>query len=239
MKNCLKLAELLAFPSFCKLCSRLLERKREKVVCESCLNKLKPSCSPFCICCGRYFAGFAPYHVCKQCLENRPPYALHRSCGHYDRELRGVLLLFKYRGFRCLGRDLVLFLLNVLGEEHSLWWGLDMIIPVPLHPRRQRKRGFNQSEILVTELGKIKGIRYENKMLIKTSNRPPQTTLDAKKRWRNLQGAFQVKNSKGIQGKKILLVDDVFTTGATLSECSKMLLRSGAGAVCAITLAQA
>jgi len=235
----LKFAELLAFPSFCKLCSKLLEEKQEKVVCASCLNKLKPSCSPFCICCGRFFAGSVPSHICKQCLEQRPPYTLHRSCGRYDRELRDVLLLFKYREFRSLGRDLVLFLLNVLGEEHSLWWGLDVIVPVPLHPRRKRKRGFNQSEIMAVELAKITGIRCENRMLIKTSNRVPQTTLGAKKRWMNLRGAFQVRKKAGVREKKILLVDDVFTTGATMFECSKTLMRSGARAVSAVTLAQA
>jgi ComF family protein len=234
-----KLAELLIFPTFCKLCTTLLDGKEEKVVCNSCLKKLTPSYSSCCVCCGRFFSSPVEPHICKKCLEQKPPYSLHRSCGFYNGELKDILLLFKYKGFRSLGEALILFAINVMGEKHFLWQDLDVIIPVPLHPSRQRQRGFNQSEILAHELARLKKINIESRILIKIKNRPPQTSLDAKTRKRNLIGAFQVKNRSAIKGRTVLLVDDIFTTGATLAECSKTLLKAGAKSVSALTLAQA
>jgi ComF family protein len=234
-----KLAELIIFPTFCKLCTTLLDREGEKVVCNSCLRKLTPSYSSCCVCCGRFFSSPVEPHICKQCLEQKPPYSLHRSCGFYDGELKDILLLFKYKGFRSLGKDLILFAINVMGEKHFLWQDLDVIIPVPLHPSRQRQRGFNQSKILAHELARLKKIDIKSRILIKIKNRPPQTSLDAKTRRRNLVGAFKVKNKSSIKGKMVLLVDDIFTTGATLAECSKTLLKAGAKSVSALTLAQA
>lgn len=126
-----------------------------------------------------------------------------------------------------------------MGKEENLWWGTDAIIPVPLHPKKEKERGFNQAQLLGRELAKRKQIELIEDRLVKVNRTPPQTSLEAKEREKNLKGAFQVKNGEKIKGKVVLLVDDVFTTGSTLQECSLALRKAGALEVRALTVAQA
>lgn len=233
-----KLAELMAFPSFCKLCSRLLVQDKENGICSSCLQKIKPASSSCCIRCGRFFPSDVASHICIRCLEKEPPFSVHRSCGVYREILRDIILIFKYHGYRSLGKPLALFCLAVLGEENRLWTDLDMIIPIPLHSKRKRQRGFNQARILAKTIAKEKKLVMECRSVIRIKYGPPQSTLDARKRALNLRGAFRVKKKKLIQHKKILLVDDVFTTGATLNEISRTLHKAGAEEIRALSIAQ-
>ena len=234
-----KLGELTLFPSFCKVCRCLLETPGERVLCQPCLDKLKPHRASYCLCCGRFLEGAGEPHLCYSCLKKRPPFAIHRSCGLYRAELKDLILLFKYRGYRVLAKPLGRFALESLGREESLWWGVDMIIPVPLHPKRKRQRGFNQAGALAKQLSKQKRILLEDRVLRKMKNVPPQTCLDEEARAANVQGVYAVMRREKIQGKTILLIDDVYTTGSTLKECSRVLLRAGAKEVRAITIAQA
>lgn len=138
-----------------------------------------------------------------------------------------------------LGKALATFSCQALGKEEALWWGLDGIIPVPLFPERERQRGFNQAAILTRELAKLKKIALIEGQLIKVKNTSPQTSLEAAERHKNLKGAFAVVDFHGIKGKTVLLVDDVFTTGSTIQECSSVLIEAGAQEVRALTIAQA
>ncbi len=234
-----RLAELIFFPSFCHLCSSLLELPGERVICRSCWKRIIPSSSPFCLCCGRFYEGEGDDHLCWDCLKNRPPFSCHRSCGRYRGILKDIILLFKYRRLQLLGKGLAHLIYRSLGEEEKIWWGAEALIPVPLHPRKKRQRGFNQAQVIAGELSKLKGIECVDDMLIKIKNVPPQTALDMEERKRNIRGAYGVKNSKKIKGKVVILVDDVFTTGSTVRECSSVLKTAGADEVRAITVAQA
>lgn len=147
--------------------------------------------------------------------------------------------MFKYRGFRVLGKDLAAFACQALGKEEALWWGLDSIIPVPLFPEKEKQRGFNQAAILTRELAKRKKIPLIEGQLIKVKNTSPQTSLEAADRHKNLKGAFAVIDFHEIKGKTVLLIDDVFTTGSTIQECSLALAEAGALEVRALTIAQA
>jgi competence protein ComFC len=239
LASTLKLAELIFFPSECELCSRLLELPDERVVCQSCLNGLMPHRTSYCLSCGRFFDDSGEPHFCRQCVIQRPVFAVHRSCGQYAGGIKDCIILFKYRGFRVLGKALAEFALKALGEEEVLWWGLDGIIPVPLFPEKERLRGFNQASVVAKEMAKRKNIVFLENRLVKVKNTPPQTSLEAADRQKNLRGAFAVLNLDGIKGKRILLVDDVFTTGSTLQECSFVLMKAGALEVRALTIAQA
>ncbi|MCI0530453.1 MAG: hypothetical protein L0Y74_00660 [candidate division Zixibacteria bacterium] len=115
----------------------------------------------------------------------------------------------------------------------------DSVIPVPLHPARKRERGFNQSDVIGEELSCFFGANLLTRNLIRRRNTKDQTRLDAAQRKNNVSNAFKVIAKYEIQGKNILLVDDVITTGATLSECARVLKESGAGCVSACTLAKA
>jgi ComF family protein len=157
----------------------------------------------------------------------------------YSGNLKDVIILFKYRGFQVLGKDLASFALNVLGKEPALWWGVDGIIPVPLSAEKEKQRGFNQASALAKELALKKNIELIEDHLIKVKTTPSQTSLEAADRRKNLKGAFKVDREKDIEGKILLLVDDVYTTGSTLRECSSVLRKAGALEVRALTIAQA
>ncbi len=230
--------ELLFWPSSCRVCGRLLDRPGERVVCFSCLRKIEPRRASFCSLCGRFFDGASAPHVCRRCLEARPLYSLHRSCGPYEGNLRELIILMKFRGFSVLAKDLAGLARSCLGDQWRIWSGLEGLIPVPLHPRRLRSRGFNQAEALARDIGRAKGIPVRAKALARTRNTPAQTSLEALDRRRNLAGAFVVRRPAEVRGKTLLLVDDVYTTGSTIRECCRVLKRAGAREVRALTLAR-
>ncbi len=178
-------------------------------------------------------------HFCSDCLETRPPFSLHRSASKYEGKVKDIILLFKYHHYKVLGKELARFAYQVLKEEEELWRKVDALIPVPLHPRKRRKRGFNQALVIAEELEKIKGIQVAQGTLLKIKNVPAQTSLDAEDREKNVIGVFRVAQDDQIKGKRLLLIDDVYTTGATVRECSRVLKKAGAKEVKAITLAQA
>ncbi len=239
LAGCLKLADILVYPSFCELCRSFLERPGEKVICGECLSRLRPTISARCDVCGRFFEGAGGSHVCGPCLKRTPPFSRHRSFTKYEGMAKDVILLFKYRGNEVLGRRLAGLMESALGGEDDLWDGVDAVIPVPLHRKKLSKRGYNQAAVLAHQLAALKGIPLIGKCLIKARNNPAQTSLDAAEREINVRGAYRVRDARTVSGRTILLVDDVFTTGATIGECSRTLLRAGAREVRAVTFAQA
>ena len=110
---------------------------------------------------------------------------------------------------------------------------------MPLHPKRKKIRGFNQAKIIAEELARLKGIELEEGVLKKVKNIPPQTLIEMDEREKNVSGAFRVVDEDKIKGKTIILVDDVYTTGSTVKECSAVLRKAGAEEIRAITVAQA
>jgi competence protein ComFC len=234
-----KLGALLLFPSSCEICRALLIEPGEKVVCRSCLAGLRMTHPPFCLCCGRFFDGSGESHLCAVCLERRPSFSRHRSAARYEGVVKDIILLYKYRGFEVLARGLADFIIRSLGREEDLWSGVEAIVPVPLHPRKERSRGFNQARALARRLAQRTNVPLVHKHLLKVKPTPAQTSLEARDRETNLKGAFRVRKPSGLAGKVVLLVDDVCTTGSTLRECSKVLRLAGAKEVRAVTVARA
>jgi ComF family protein len=192
-----------------------------------------------CPVCGRFLDSAGEDHLCGRCLESRPAFSLHRSCGAYAGTLKDVVLLFKYRRCAPLGGPLARFAEAALASEPRLWEGADFLVPVPLHRARRRDRGFNQSRLLARGLAKARGTRVLDGALVKSRNAPPQAGLRAADRERNVVGAYGVRRPDRVKGRTLVLVDDVTTTGATLRECARVLMDAGAKEVRAITLAQA
>lgn len=234
-----RLAELLVFPSLCRRCGDLLDRPGERVLCGRCLAALVVCEAPFCPECGRFFAGAGGPHACGHCLPSKPSFSTHRSAARYEGVLKDALLLFKYRGYRPLGRPLARFAYSAFKGNASLWSGADILVPVPLHKKRRRKRGFNQAEVLARELSRWTGIPVEAGSLRRIVSVMPQTTLRREARRANVRDAFEIRRPSRIEGKVVVLVDDVFTTGSTIGECSRMLKKAGAAEVRAVTIAQA
>jgi ComF family protein len=152
----------------------------------------------------------------------------------YQTPLKEAITLFKYRGKLSLAKPLARALIEALPALPPV----DIIIPVPLHPQRLREREYNQSLLLAARLSHHAGIPLLLACLLRVRPTVPQTSLSRKERLTNLRGAFSVAKPACIQSKRILLVDDVLTTGTTLHECAKTLRRAGSGPVYGLTLAR-
>lgn len=124
-------------------------------------------------------------------------------------------------------------------DDSAFWDGLEVVVPVPLHPRRQKERGFNQAEEIARYISKVKKLAMVSRGIIKIRDTFPQASLEAKLRRENVKGAYKIGEKDKIENKVVLLVDDVFTTGSTLEECSRVLKEAGAREVRVLTIAHA
>jgi ComF family protein len=229
----------LVFPPRCIACDDLLERHDSLPFCPSCLTGIRFIGSPLCPRCGDPFpVTEGTDHLCGDCLMEDRPYAVARSVGRYEGTLLTAIHRFKYRGRTGIGRILGRIMADFAG---GLWdmKVFDRIVPVPLHRKRLRERGFNQSVILAREISKRFDLPLDFTSLRREVFTPPQVGLDRKARSANVHGAFSVRRPERIVGRRILLVDDVYTTGSTLAECARVLIREQAEAVAVLTLARA
>jgi ComF family protein len=160
-----------------------------------------------------------------------------RSFASHEGKLRALVQRLKYDGYRPLARPLARFLAHA--AEQLSEQSFDIVVPVPLHRKRERQRGFNQAEILAKELARLRKIPLGSRDCMRVRDTPPQTGLRAAERRKNVAGAFAVPHPERVQGKRVLLIDDVLTTGATASACAQALRKAGAKGVWVATLARA
>jgi ComF family protein len=165
-------------------------------------------------------------------MKKEPPFRYARSYGIYEGGLEEAIKQLKYYGITRLSSPLSDLLFKYPLPD------VDVIIPVPLHGRRLKERGFNQSALIAKGISKRLKRPLLINCLIRTRYTTPQVNLTAKEREKNIKDAFSINDSGDIQGKDIMLIDDVFTTGATVRECSKVLQKAGAGNIYVITLAR-
>ncbi|NLL19994.1 MAG: ComF family protein [Clostridia bacterium] len=203
----------------CPACSYLLEMWREE---------------PHCLRCGRPRSGTGD--LCRDCLATTPPFRLARAAAPYDGPFRQAVQKLKFQGALLLAEPLgQLMAETVLAEP--MYTGVELVVPVPLHRRKLRSRGFNQSSLLGKEIGNRLGLPLEEKVLIKERETKDQIGLTREQRLANLRGAFTVDKPQLVKGKSLLLVDDIFTTGSTVSHSAAALLAAGAEEVSVITWA--
>ncbi|MCI0351374.1 MAG: ComF family protein [Acidobacteriales bacterium] len=235
------------FPGECRLCGAALTNVARLPVCQSCLNGVKPLAGSFCSLCGEQMYAFGQQPevaICGMCRRATPPFARAVAFGSYDGELRGVLHLLKYEQVRPAAALLGQYLAATIQQiEPAFSGGAPIVIPVPLHGRKRRQRGFNQAELIARAALKqlaARGVRFEIKprLLKRQRATSSQTGLTRHQRRANLRGAFVVKDRATIAGRDILVVDDVFTTGTTVSECARLLMRAGARRVFVATVAR-
>jgi ComF family protein len=228
----------LIYPQSCPICQRPLE-KGIKEVCEKCWNTLASLPAPFCPYCKSFLEHDDPLseHLCPSLnkSEDRKILAV-RSLGTFDEYYQKLVHRFKYDKKIPLGRRLAQFLGEMIAKDRYLS-SYDQVIPVPLHRTRQRERGFNQSAILAEGISQEANLSLIKGILKRKRNTKDQTYLNAQQRSENVKGAFVVSQPEEVSDKKIILVDDVTTTGATLNECAEMLRKAGAKEIFAVTLA--
>lgn len=234
------------FPPRCAGAQNGCEIWSRDLFCQACARTLQPIAPPFCTICGAPFdPGSQAADICHKCRANRyhaaPPFAAARSLYVFEGAIRQAVHRLKYEGKTALSAPLAALMNDFLRQSSTRLVDVEAlahIVAVPLHRRRQRTRGYNQSELLAEQLGRLTDVA-STPILIRTRPTTPQVELSISERATNVQGAFALKPRANIGGATILLIDDVYTTGATLRECARVLKDGGAKQVYALTLARA
>jgi ComF family protein len=219
------------FPPVCAVCGRV-----GVLLCPACQARLMPVSGAICRCCGRALADEAERSpsLCRACRDAPPPLAQMRAPLRYAEPTSRLIHRLKYEGYFALGRPLARQLVTAWPDWQP---SPDLIAPIPLHPRRRFRRGYNQSELLARPLAEAVGVPFSATALRRTRHTPPQVGLGPEARAANVHGAFDAAPSE-VAGRVVLLVDDVLTTGATMSAAAAALLAAGAVAVSAYCLAR-
>jgi len=226
----------------CAACASVLNAPLAGPICATCWGQVRAVALPLCRVCGDALPSWRvislPLELCPRCRRRRGAVDAARAGGHYEGSLRGILHAFKYEGRRGLAAPLAA-IMREAGAD--LLADADAVVPVPLHPWRRMRRGFNQADELARRLG-VPTLR----VLSRTRATPPQTGLSAGARRRNVRRAFtlspftsRAKARRLIEGAVVVLIDDVRTTGATLEACAVTLKAAGAREVRALTVARA
>jgi len=230
----------LIFPAECSLCSNPLEMIKERYICSNCLEKIVPIELPVCDKCGKpLVSSFSrlQHPLCRECRTMRRYFTFARAVGTYEGVLKKAIWLFKYEGKT--GLQNILGHLMVDSIIHLEWINkIDIIVPIPLCKARLRKRGYNQSALLAGFIGKKLSIPVSRNNLKRIKATITQASLKRNQRIRNVYNAFCIQQPKEFSGKRVLLIDDVFTTGATSNECSRILKKSGASDIFVLTIAR-
>jgi ComF family protein len=229
-------ASLLEFflPRMCLFCGVAVGETVPVAVCPECEAQIEWVASPLCTCCGVGFASRdGADRVCGACQTDPPPFARARAATLYDGPVAQAITRFKFSRQLAFLPVMHHWLQRPLCLE--LVAAADLLAPVPLHPKRIKNRGFNQSLLLAQT---FPGAPVAREMVIRTRHTAPQVGLNPKERQDNVKGAFAVTDPARVKDKSVLLIDDLFTTGATVKECARVLRRAGARRVEVLTVAR-
>jgi ComF family protein len=234
----------LIYPPRCSICENFLWKNRAKrdqqelFFCEPCFYGFSEITSPLCPLCGRPFVSEVDEdHLCEDCLRKRPYYNAMRAPYLFEGGIMEAIHQFKYARKSHLANSLGLLLTSFARRWFDRTEGA-LMMPVPLHPRKLRERGFNQSLLLGRYAAPLLGTELDFLALRRIRYTQPQTGLKSDERRKNVRGAFEVVEGRIVKGRSVMLVDDVTTTGSTLNECARTLKRAGAKEVFCLTLAR-
>jgi len=214
------------FPPRCAICKRL----SDKIICDDCFSKITFIPLPVCEICG---TPISEGRVCHHCNVERPYFSKARSYALYKDVMRTAIIEFKFHQRIRIGE----YLGNLLGEfALKLDWNIDAIVPIPLSKKRLKERGFNQSEIIAKEISKVIKIPVIDG-LKRIKETLPSIELSPNERRENIHMAFLMTDPK-LKAKRVLIVDDVYTTGATINEAARTLIKREVKEVRALTLAR-
>ncbi len=226
------------FPPQCLGCAEILHRSNGHIFCPDCEEKITFITGSICDICGTTFPDSPDQnHLCGDCLKTKPYFSCARAIFSYDDAILNSIHQFKYKSDLSVGEILSDFMAGFSFPDID-FADYSLIIPVPLHIKRLRERGFNQSLILARAIGEKHQIPVDFSLLKRHKFILTQTGSNKKERKQNIKGAFEVTDKKKISGKSIILIDDVYTTGATVNECAKTLMKAGAQKVSVLTLAR-
>lgn len=238
LREVLRSALGLLYPRQCQVCGETRFCHRFAFLCDDCFASAPPIEPPWCERCGLPFSGlFGKTFECPNCRDAGLEFEMARSAVRFRGVVRRAIHGLKYRRelfwIPALEAWFLAGAVPHLGEQR---W--DAVVPVPLHPVRERERGLNQAAILARALSRARGIPFRPRALQRARFTETQTHLDRAERQQNLHGAFRVRRPRTLAGCRVLLVDDVLTTGSTLSECAATLRADGADPALVLTLAR-
>lgn len=226
IKKVFSYLESLLFPPACPFCEKIMDY-REDVVCGKCLQHLPFICEPRCVKCGKGLENEGNF--CEDCKNGNHLYTQGRAVWKYEGVVADSIINYKYHSRKAYGEVYALWIVRCLG-----YWikskKIDMIIPVPIHEKRREKRGYNQTELIAEKVAVLLNIKYCDDMVIRDKNTTPQKALSVLERMKNMQRAFKVVKN-GFEGKNVLIIDDIYTTGVTMDALSLVLINAGAANV--------
>ncbi len=231
----------LVFPAVCPACARRSDDRRHRPFCAACWDALPLLPDPGCPVCGEAWVGLPAGLRCDGCRREPPPFAFARAVAGYRDGMRAAIHALKFQRRTAVATPLA----GLLAERGGALVAaavagppLDAVVPVPLHPARLAERGFNQAELLAAHCARAWGRPLVTGALARVRPTRPQTELDAAARRANVSGAFAVRRPAAIAGRRLLLVDDVLTTGATVRAAAHALRAGGAATVGVLVLAR-
>lgn len=224
-KKCLEIL----YPQTCYFCGKVCTEK----MCRQCVEKVEYIQEPRCKKCGKPIR-YEESELCHDCANHPTAYDQGKNVWLHKGPVRWSVYQFKYHDRRIYGEFYASEMYRLYGHKLKEW-GIQVIIPVPLHKKRRRKRGYNQAEIIAKHLGKLSGIPVDTKAVARVQNTKPQKELNDKERKANLKDAFQIK--KGWKSpENVLVIDDIYTTGNTIDSVARLLKANGAHKVCFLTI---
>ena len=232
------------FPATCRICGGILDTGSVIPFCHACMDALTQTLpEPLCAQCGRPIVSAAAAEgtsqpQCHLCRNGRYAFDFARSFGAYTTRMARAILLLKYGKVAPLGAWFARRLAGLV-ERQPADFVADAVVPVPLDRGRLRERGYNQAELIAKPLARLLGIPFRSYLLVRTRPRPNQLRLTRRERWETVRGAYATHQTAQVDKLRLLLVDDVFTTGATLDACSRALKGAGAAKVVGLTVARA
>jgi len=238
LKNALDAVTSVLFPAPCRICGQMLTQASRIPICSECLASFERIVPPLCECCGRPFASTVSSQaikpLCRLCRLKFFAFDRARSFAIYHHALLEAIILMKYEEVTRLGHWFAARLAESVALDPDKW-NSDVLVPVPLHPARQRERGYNQAELIARPLAKSLGVRLDARLLKRTKPRPSPLLLSRTERWKSVRGAYATPDGVRVDNLRILLVDDVMTTGSTLDACARALKKAGAASVTGLT----
>jgi competence protein ComFC len=239
------------FPSDCRLCKRLLTRATRIPICEECLKSFVALEGGICEICGgkpeaslrtakpdTEDAGQQESGICPICQARTYTFDRARSFAEYEGALVRAIVILKFEQIEPLAGWFATRLAEIALREREAFQA-DIVVPVPLHSQRQRERGYNQANLIAKPLARKLGLPCLSVLLMRTRARPDKQILTFRERWNSVRGAFATRPGSRVDNLRVLLVDDVMTTGATLDACARALRKAGAKSVVALTVARA
>ncbi|OGW76192.1 MAG: hypothetical protein A2Z72_08140 [Omnitrophica bacterium RBG_13_46_9] len=220
-------------PPVCYVCGTPCSGKYG--LCDACLGKIKHIPPPWCGKCGRHLSNAE--NLCGECNSKKSYVENAWSCCYYEGIIKECIHLFKYRGYLGLA-DIFKDIMSDFIRKNEINKEIDLIVPIPVYPTKKRERTYNHAEILARSVSKSFAIPLDTRNLKKILWTRSQSELDREKRLKNVKDSFLAVDKMAFAGKNVLIVDDVYTTGATINECAKVLLNSRADKVFSLTLAR-